>query len=264
MNFMKKTILASLIILSFACQDALAWGKPGHQTVVAVAQRHITERAKNNLEKYFAYDIKEDAVWMDKHRKDKDIAYTTAWHVYSLDTKDQYDPNARAHKGDAAYALWLCDYNLRDGKWMEATDSAVVMNVRMLIHFVGDFHCPTHCYIDGRRSFWDCTLNGKNYGGFHGLYDKIPDLLYPNADPDVLAAQLDNCSKREIKKICKGDVCDWAHECAVNNRLIYEINPFGTPELDPETLEKSRELVNTQLRNAGYRLAYLINKYFDR
>ncbi|MCF0174328.1 MAG: hypothetical protein HUJ95_03210, partial [Bacteroidales bacterium] len=205
-----------------------------------------------------------DASWMDHHRNDKDIAYTTAWHVYNVDKNHNYDPNPRAYKGDTIFGLWIVDYNLSDGKWREATDSAVVMNVRMLIHFAGDFHCPVHSYIDGHRTFWPCAIGDKEYATFHSIYDGIPALLYPDQTPNEIAEIIDNCTPAQRRKICKGSLYDWARECGDNNSAIYKINDYDEPVLDLDTIEKSREIVNIQLRNAGYRLAYLLNKYFGK
>ncbi|MCQ2141703.1 MAG: S1/P1 nuclease [Bacteroidales bacterium] len=255
---MKKYLLMLLALVMVAQQNVAAWGKYGHQIVIAVAQRHISETTKANIAKYFDYDLKDDAVWMDTHRNDPEIAYTTAWHVYNVNEKHEYDPNPRLSKEDAIYAMYLADYNL--SHYQELTDSAVVMNVRVLIHFAGDMHCPVHSYIPGPRNFWECTL-GDYKGTFHSVYDKIPGWLY-TGKPDDVAAQLDNASKREIRRIQKGTVIDWAKQCADRNAGIYEINPFLTEVLDPDTVEKSRDIVSLQLRDAGYRLAYLLNKYF--
>lgn len=259
---MKKIIIFLAAALLAVPQTALGWGKHGHQIVIAVAQRHLTEKTKENLSKYFDYDIKKDAVWMDTHRNDKDIAYTTAWHVYNVGDNHEYDPNPRLHKGDCIHALYIAKYNLSHYK--ELSDSAVVMNVRMLIHFAGDMHCPTHCYFPGPRCFWPCTMGDSFKGTFHGLYDKIPSMIYPQTKPDDVAAAIDNCSKAQIKAIVKGNLLDWARSCGDVCCETYRINPFLTEELDPETVDKSREMVDIQLRNAGYRLAYLLNLYFGR
>ena len=56
---------------------AFGWGTIGHKVVIAIAQRHLTEKTKANIAKYIDYDLKKDAVWMDKHRNDEPIAYTT-------------------------------------------------------------------------------------------------------------------------------------------------------------------------------------------
>ena len=46
--------------------------------------------------------------------------------------------------------------------------------------------------------------------------------------------------------------------------MIYKWNEHNRKVLDPNTVELSRELVNLQMRDAGYRLAYLLDKYFGK
>lgn len=258
---MKKFAICSLILLAAASRLS-AWGPLGHETVIAIAQRHISEKTKANIAKYFDYDIKKDAVWMDKHRRDEDIAYTTAWHVYNTDKQDRYDPNPRVTKGDCVSALYLAEYNLRHYK--ELSDSAVVMNVRMLIHFVGDLHCPVHPYIGYQRNFWECSLNGEKLKSFHALYDAIPNRMWPGMKADEIAAQLDDCGACKRHRIAKGNFCDWAKATSERCRAIYEINAPDTVELDPDTVEKSRGIVSLQIKDAGYRLARLLDEYFGK
>ena len=254
---MKK--LLTLIALIAISLQASAWSKFGHEIVVEVAKRHLTERTKANLAKYLPYDITLDAVWMDDHRKDDVIAYTTAWHVYELDDKLEYDPNPRLKKGgDAIYALRVADYNL--SRYREKCDSTVIFNTRMVLHFAGDMHCPTHAYIGG-RCFWNCELDGWKTK-FHYVYDKMPALLNPGKTPAEVAAEIDNCKKGEIKRIQSGTLLEWVKHSAVNVKKAYDINPRDKYHLDPNTVELSRGFVSEQLRNAGYRLAFLLNKYF--
>ena len=258
---MKKALII-LALTALACINAAAWGRLGHATVIAVAERHLTEKTKANIARYFDYDLKQDAVWMDEHRKDPEIAYTTAWHVYNIDENHNYDPNPRLDKGDPIYALRIAEYNLRHYK--DLSDSAVVMNVRMLIHFVGDMHCPVHSYFPGPRNFWKCSINDEPEATFHSFYDGIPKRLWPSDNPDQIAAEIDNCNKCQIRKIAKGTPIDWAKATGDRCEYIYRINPPLTKKLDPDTVEKSREIVSLQLRDAGYRLARLLNEYFGK
>ncbi|MBO6170109.1 MAG: S1/P1 nuclease [Bacteroidales bacterium] len=258
---MKRTIIITVLCLC-ASISAAAWGRLGHKAVIAVAQRHLTSKTEENIAKYFDYNIQEDAVWMDVHRKDSAIAYTTAWHVYNVDENHNYDPNPRLHKGDAIHALQIADYNLRHYK--ELSDSAVVMNVRMLIHFVGDMHCPVHSYFPGPRNFWKCNLEGYKTSTFHALYDKIPEYLWPGKSSDEIAAEIDNCGACKRHRIARGTLYEWVRDCADRSEYIYQINPPLTKNLDPDTIEKSREVVTLQLRDAGYRLARLLNFYFGK
>ncbi len=257
-----KRILATILLATVLCLNVSAWGRLGHQTVVAIAQRHLTEKTKAGIARYFDYDLKKDAVWMDKHRHDTPIEYTTAWHVYNVNDKHEYDPNPRLKKGDCIFGMYVADYNLRH--YQELTDSAVVMNVRMIIHFVGDLHCPVHSYFPGPRNFWPCSLNGEQISTFHSLYDGMPDRLWPELSADELASLLDDCGRCKMRKIAKGSFIDWVKLIADRNAGIYDFNAPLTKELDPDTVEKSREIVALQLRDAGYRLARLLNEYFGK
>lgn len=255
-------ILLALVIAS----NAFAWGPVGHKIVIAIAQRHLTEKSKANIAKYIDYDLKKDAVWMDKHRNDKPIAYTTHYHVFATDKSLRYDPNYRiAGGGDVVYALALTDYNLAEQNYKRMTDSAVVFNIRMIIHFMGDMHCPVHTHVDGVKTIWKCKLNGKEWEKFHPIYDKIPAMLYDhkNLSYEQIAEQLDVLSKKQIKGVVAGSIVDWANDAAEQSVRIYDINPMFSYQLDDKTVEKSRDIIDTQLRNAGYRLAAKLNEYFN-
>ncbi|MBP3423652.1 MAG: S1/P1 nuclease [Alistipes sp.] len=251
----------TLVLAAALCSQAFGWGGVGHRVIVEIAQRNLTEKAKENISKYMNYDLKKEAVWMDIHRTDEPIAYTTSWHVYNVDGESTYDPNPRLYKGDCVHALKIADYNL--SRYEKLTDSAVVFNLRMLLHFVGDLHCPTHSYVPGPRCFWPCTLNGKKYK-FHGVYDKMPQLIHAGKKDNDIAAELDVLKKCQIKKIVKGDLHEWVAQIGSDNKVIYEWNPHNTPVLRDDTIELSTELVNKQMTYAGYRLAYLLNKYFGK
>ncbi|MBQ2703742.1 MAG: hypothetical protein IJF63_07800, partial [Alistipes sp.] len=98
------------------------------------------------------------------------------------------------------------------------------------------------------------------------LYDNMPNHIYgQECSPAELAERLDTAKQGEIKRICKGNHHDWARECMRSTNVIHQWNPQGeTRILRDDTIELSKGLIDNQLRLAGYRLAYLLNKYFDK
>ena len=88
---MKRFLILAVCAIVLVSPTAQAWGVLGHQVIVEIAKRHITPKAKSNIAKYIPYDITKDAVYMDIHRNDKEIGYTTAWHVYNVDENGEYD-----------------------------------------------------------------------------------------------------------------------------------------------------------------------------
>ncbi len=258
-----KKLLILLVAVAFGAQTASAWARLGHETVVEIAKRHLTEEAKANIAKYLPYDITQDAIWMDKNRKGSPWYYSNDWHSYYYDAKLRHDPNQKIVHGDTMRALDLADRNLR--MYKELSDSAVVYNIRMILHFVGDMHCPSHCkLIGGRDDEPTVYVKGERFKSFHALYDRMPNLIYgEKCSPAELAERLDDAPKGEIKRLCRGNHHDWAKECIRRTNLIHQWNPQGeTRTLRDDTIELSKDMIDGQLRNAGYRLAHLLNCYF--
>ena len=258
--FLFAAAAAALLFLSL---KASAWGGIGHQTTVAVAMRHITDRARRNIEAFYPGPVVKDASWMDKHRRDAEYAYTGSYHTMAMNHDGIYDPTWRIEKGgDCVTGLRFSDYCLSHMDQLHLTDSAKIFQVRILIHIVGDMHCPCHSYIMPERNQWKCTFRGEHYR-YHGFIDHIPDLMFEGMTIDEIAEKVDTWKKGPIRKICKGTFEDWAQEICDRDQEIYRVNPYGTKELDPDTVEKLRPCIEEALAVGGYRLAFLLNKYFD-
>ena len=73
----------TFVTAAILCLQAFGWGGVGHRVIVEIAQRNLTEKAKANIAKYMDYDLKKEAVWMDIHRHDEPIAYTTSCLLYT-------------------------------------------------------------------------------------------------------------------------------------------------------------------------------------
>ena len=73
-DLVMKRLIPVIILIILSSDSLSAWGILGHEVIVAVAQRHLTPTARKNIGKYIAYDLKEDASWMDYHRNDKPIS----------------------------------------------------------------------------------------------------------------------------------------------------------------------------------------------
>ena len=256
---MKKLLLLGISLL--LAPTVMAWGGFGHDIIVEIAKRNLTKRAAENIARYMPYDLVSESSWMDAHRHDEPIAYTTHWHSFRYDKHLQYDAEASSPRGDVLTALQLADENL--SRYRELTDSAVVMNLRFVLHFVGDMHCPTHANPPHTPRV-PVMLNGKKYKKFHTVYDAIPRLIHGSkATAQSVADALDECSKKRIKKIAAGNFIDWANEVAAKTSIIYEWNPPEVTNLHPETVEWSTDMTNELMRDAGYRTAELLNRYFD-
>lgn len=262
---MKKIIPALLAAIILASPSAFAWGKFGHQIIVAVAQRHLTEKAKANIAAVMPYDMKKDAGWMDAHRKDSLLRHTHYYHTYTATAEGKYDPNSTIRKGDSMRALLLTDYNLTHQE--QLSDSLKLLSLRMLIHFAGDYHCPVHVHFKGVKMAGDWFLGEKSYGNFHHLYDAMPSVLFKGMSADQVAAMLDEgVTAKQVKYWQSGSFIDWFNRSSELNKVVYAINPptteKGNHQLNPETFTQSEPIIKEQLLAAGYQLALLLNKYY--
>ena len=68
---------------------------------------------------------------------------------------------------------------------------------------------------------------------------------------------MDKAKKKQIRKIASGTTYDWAADCAKTSKPVHSV-PEGAV-LTKEYAVENQELMNSQLRKAGYRLAALLN-----
>ena len=260
-----KLFVACVVAGTVFSLNLAAWNGRGHQAIVALAQRHLTPTAAANIAKYMDYDLKQDASWMDHHRQDKEYHYASKWHSFHVYPETHlYNPTTRVGHGDAIYAIEYAWYNL--SHYEQLTPEEVVLNLRFVLHCVGDMHCPVHCVYTGLKVPVVKEYHGKETKGFHTIYDSMPSRLFAGKQPDQIAEILDTLTDEEMQAIASGTPKDWAKECGDRCEVIYQINPRNgdTPiQMDPDTDEKSRALVEYQLRAAGYRMARLLNECFD-
>ena len=282
---MKKivTIVVSLVLICSA-QEALAWGGWAHRFITYTAEKHLDPEVKSKIEKYLGSSMIDHCSWMDEIRKpirnpkhpehDYHMAWehTLAWHMITADKNLQLS-NERAYNndGDLLPNLKVCIENLKN--YRNLTDSAVVVNLKCVIHMMEDMHCPCHIYYTefpdcfrkpGVKYRWD--LFSLFYEGekttYHKVWDGMSILeLYPEYNEDYVKfqAKLDNLSPKKIAKMCEGTPEEWALETARDCRVIYD---WAKPNdnIDREFLLKRRKLTVQQYHRSVYRLAHTLNE----
>lgn len=282
---MKKiaTIIVSLVLICSA-QEALAWGGWAHRFITYTAEKHLDSDVKAKIEKYLGSSMIDHCSWMDEIRKPirnkkhpqhdyhMPWEHTLAWHMITADKNLQLS-NERAYNndGDLLPNLKVCIENLKNHR--NLTDSAVVVNLKCVIHMLEDMHCPCHIYYTefpdcfrkpGVKYRWD--LFAVEYEGKPSTNHKIWDgesilALYPEYGEDYakFQAKLDNLSPKKRAQMCEGTVEDWALETAKDCRVIYEwIKP--NDKVYREFLLKHRKLTIQQYHRAAYRLAHILNE----
>ena len=214
---MKKVLLLAAALLMLQVDTASAWGRTGHDAIAYIAECHLTPRARRVIERYLGHSIVYDASWMDDWRSEPQYAWGRTIHSASVDDQFEYMPDKR---GDVVSGLersieTLADYRTQD-------DSTVVACLRCIIHFMGDLHCPGHVrYGGGKLKSYPVYFNGRKYN-YHTVWDDVILESCHRWSYLEYGHQLDRCTRREIRAICRGTVRDWFRENALASRHIYE------------------------------------------
>lgn len=288
---MKKFALLSVLLL-MSVQLASGWGGVCHRAIAQVAENHISKTTKKALKKYLpGATIVEVASDADKfyYQWSRDIGFECSnpkilrrqpsdldtqptniepWcHSYTVDSL--FNTYRHNREGDVYVrnAVMDIDFLINDLKQnkdkMEKDEC--IMKISVIVHLIGDMHCPMHVlYVPqdptgGKYSFY---VNGKKINA-HSYWDGgLMKILEPDWSYYEFSEAVDTASAEEIAEIQKGDVYDWGKSSAQTCFPAHCLYPTGG-ELSPDQPEKDRELMNTQLRNAGYRLAKALNDIFD-
>ena len=260
---MKRALIIAISLLLVV--PSFGWGRLGHATVARIAENHLTKTAEEQLSKYLnGSSIVEYASYADEY-KDKLPFVDGIAYPHTFEVNMDFEPFKGIYDGDryvknCVHVIETFAGELRDARNM--TDSLRFLEIVLTVHFVGDMHCPEHI----RYNPEDMTIGyyKVKYGNedlrYHTYWDDRCLATYPWSFGD-LAYLFDDCSEKEIAEITAGGPYDWARDCAEKSWPVHLIKEGDTLTRDWQL--ETRVLAKTQIRNAGYRLAKLLNIIFD-
>ena len=266
---LRRAVVACATIL-FSSISAFAWGPMGHDVVAAIAEQNLTKKAKKNIEKLLdGHSIVFYASWMDniqnspswKNGYDK----TKTWHYANVDKGHTYQTMKKNEKGDVVSALTQLTKELTEN-YDNLTDSVRADYVKMIVHMVGDLHCPMHA---GRLT--DKGGNGTEVKWFnqntnlHSVWDSKMIESARRWGYQEWVKQLDRKDKKFKKAVCRGTYEDWFMKTVQNAAEIYDyVERIGEkkPNLSYQFVYDFSPILEESLTLGGYRLAYVLNTIF--
>lgn len=270
-----RKFLLTLIAAVALCGTSLAWGTRGHATTVQIAEKHLTPKAKKLLDKYLhGKSIVDYASWADEYKRELtfelDFDPTNAPRILRYPHTFSVNADCSVFNSDRKGNEWVknCVY-MADGFIKELIDNHAKMDdavrlekIAMLVHWLADMHCPVHIrYHDEWESRGYAVMINDREVGYHRLWDGILfNWAHPSSQGDPVEA-IDTCSPKEIAKIQEGNIYDWGKDAATASRVTRK---YGSgAQIDKrEFVEEFSELLDSQIRNGGYRLAKLFNDIF--
>ncbi|WP_438752093.1 S1/P1 nuclease [Pararhizobium sp. O133] len=262
---MLKLVLSALLLLA-THGDACAWGREGHKVVAVIAQAHLTPEAKAAVMSILAAEGKTSmasvALWADDVRK-LPIPRQPSHEVKLPLNHDGYDP-AVSCKGNRC-VLAAIDADIAVLRARDLPPAAQVAALKYLIHFIGDLHQPLHASADNGQEMME--IGGK-VQKLHRVWDT--EIIQAQNLRTASLAQEVEASPFPVD--LSGSPTDWALEGRDIARDVifptlagYERDSADGRIILPESYNKKNwPIVERRLKQAGYRLASLLNGIFSK
>ena len=255
---LKNLTLAAIMLTASA--SAFAWGQKGHDVTAYIAEQHLTPTTKAALDK--ALDGKSPvywANWLDNASHTPEYAYTKTWHYKNVNEGVPYEQMSLNPSGDAVTAINRMVAELSS----HSADVDSVLDLKILIHVVGDLHQPMHMGhatdLGGNKvqvRFFDRGTN------LHSIWDSsLPEAAHKWSYSEW-QQQLDRLSPEEEDAIVQGSIDDWAKETLSIADRIYKSTPAGT-KVSYNEIAEAAPIIEQQLLKGGLRLAHLLNQIYD-
>jgi len=209
-----KQLIFFLIILCIFQQDVSAnepdWGATGHRTIGEIAEKHLTKKAKKQIEDIlqgqglafvstFGDEIKSD------HKYDK---YYT-WHYVNFPFDTKYENSQKDKKGDIVMGIEHCVNALKDPS---TSQEDKVFYLKFLVHLIGDLHQPLHVGRKEDKGGNDIkVLWHYKKTNLHRVWDTDMIEFY-NMSYTELSKNTKNLSRAQIENISEGSILDWTYE----------------------------------------------------
>lgn len=268
-------LLVFLLLLSPLTSHA--WGPIGHRVVGAVANNHLTPKAKKGVAKLLGnLTLADSTTWADEIRSNPAYNSYRPWHYVSVPDGEKYQKTKGAE--NVIEAIKTMTQRLKSKK---ASTSEKTEALKFLAHFIGDLHQPLHV---GRKTdrggndikvtWFDKDLN------LHQVWDS------GIIDQEMLSyteiTQLIDYPHPEDLAWKESSLMTWANESMKLRPLVYEFSDRFIPEKEmaeifkrkiPKTFKtkprlsyqyfgRVKPIVRQRLYQAGIRLAKVLNEVF--
>ena len=256
---MKRLIIFTLAMATIF--NAMAWGPKGHDTVAYIAEKHLSKKTlKRVMEVLDGHSLVYVANWMDNASHTDEYAYTKTWHYVNVDPEEGAYANSKKDvAGDAVTAINALVDNLKSGELNAEQERVQLM---MLIHIVGDIHCPMHA---GHKS--DRGGNGtqvKYFGKQKKLHSVWDSEIVESAHRwsySEWQEQVDRATNKEVKAISQGRPNDWIEESVALSDRIYN-DAATVKDMSYDYVAKYAPIIEQQFLKGGIRLAKLLEEIY--
>ena len=259
MRLFLLTIAAAAVL---SPNPALAWGKTGHRVVAAIAQEHLSWRARAGVRRIFGVEtLTEAANWPDTMKSDPSPFWQKTsgpWHYVTVPEGRTYAEVGAPAGGDAATALARYAAVIRDGA-ASCADRQTAL--RFIVHLVGDLHQPLHAGNATDRGGNDVKVTWFGRAtNLHSVWDSAlvdEQQLSFSEMAASLGAHVTRTQARDWRQV---DPAVWIAESTRLRDLIYPADPA----LSYRYVYDNTPRMERRLQMGGIRLAAYLDDLFAR
>lgn len=237
-----------------------AWGAKGHDIVCSIAQDHLSAKARRQVDRVFGgKSLVYWAKWLDNASHTPAFSYTSTWHYKNIDAGESFETARLNEAGDVLTAL---DSEIKALKSGTLNPEAEAIALRIVIHLMGDLHCPMHMghLSDRGGNRWQVQFFNRGTN-LHSVWDGDLVEAAHKWTHSEWAEEIDRLDRKEVKKIMSGTLSDWGRETFAIVTEVYENTPVGT-KISYDYIAAWTPVIETQMLKGGLRLAAVLNDIY--
>ena len=235
------------------------WGQIGHRATGWIAQDLLSAQARQAVDRVLeGNSLAEVSTWMDEVRSDPSFDYMGPWHYVTLPPGQTYQTVEKAEGGDV---LWALDKVVSELKAGGLSPEQEAINLKVLVHLIGDVHQPLHVGNGTDRGGNDVQVEWfGNRSNLHRVWDSEMINSKQLSFTELADFIDDGLDETIIEEWQSTHWYDWAMESQSLLDQVYDLPENG--RLSYEYMFKNFDAVQLRLLQAGVRMAGVINDIY--
>lgn len=257
--------ICRLLLLPFVFL-LLSWGRLGHRTIGLIAERHLSQKAKQGVQDLLGTATLADvSTWADEVRSQDAYKQTGPWHYINLPfglSREAFDQAIYGMTARNVYdALSTQEQTLFNPS---APRDVKIEALKFIVHLIGDLHQPMHVSREEDQGGNKIQVNYEGKGtNLHALWDSRL-LEHEGLTDQALAAKVDTVSAARVKQLQGDPLLDWLWESyGVSTQLYGEVEAMSNRTITDAYYQAHIGIAEARLEKAGVRLAGVLNMIFE-
>jgi hypothetical protein len=223
------------------------------ESVLPEVYQKVVKKLGNHSLVYYAN-------WLDNASYSDQYRYTKSWHYANVDEGFTYDTMKKNEKGDVVTAIEKLVAELKSGKLSAEQEN---VRLRMLIHLVGDIHCPMHAGHLSDRGGNEVVVKFFNRDSkLHKVWDsELVEAAHKWCYTEWEQQLNRYCTAEQKAQLAEGNAKDWLNQSHTLATEIYKASPEKS-RISYDYIAYYAPVVEKQLLSGGLRLAKILNELY--